>query len=86
MLDEFPTAPNYAQPDGRTKLSAGWLIEKTGLKGFKLGKAGISEKHALVLINLGGAEQADIGALASHIKAEVLARFGVQLHEEPMFL
>lgn len=86
VLDEFPTAPNYTQPDGRTKLSAGWLIEKTGLKGFKLGKAGISEKHALVLINLGGAEQADIGALASHIKAEVLARFGVQLHEEPIFL
>ncbi|NMA96913.1 MAG: UDP-N-acetylmuramate dehydrogenase [Phyllobacteriaceae bacterium] len=86
VLEEFPTAPNYAQHDGRTKLSAGWLIEKTGLKGFKLGKAGISEKHALVLINLGGAEQTDIGALASHIKAEVLARFGVQLHEEPIFL
>lgn len=86
VLDEFPTAPSYAQPDGRTKLSAGWLIEKSGLKGFKLEKAGISEKHALVLINLGGAEQADIAALANHIKAEVLARFGVQLHEEPIFL
>lgn len=85
VLAEFPTAPNFPQPDGRTKLSAGWLIEKTGLKGFRMGRAGISERHALVLINLGGADADDIAALASHIKASVKARFGIALHEEPVF-
>jgi UDP-N-acetylmuramate dehydrogenase len=86
VLAEFANAPNFPQADGRTKLSAGWLIEKSGLKGFRMGKVGISDRHALVLVNHGGGEQSDIAALASHIKAEVSARFGVQLHEEPVFL
>ena len=86
VLDEFPTAPNFAQADGRTKLSAGWLIEKSGLKGFRMGKVGISDRHALVLVNHGGGEQADIAALANHVKSTVHTRFGVQLHEEPVFL
>jgi len=86
ILAEFPAAPCYPQPDGRMKLSAGWLIERSGLKGYRLGPAGISERHALVLVNHGGARQADISALADHVKATVLARFGIALHEEPIFL
>lgn len=86
MLAEFPTAPNYPQPDGRLKLSAGWLIEKSGLKGFRLGPVGMSERHALVLVNHGGAEAGDVAALAAHVKRKVRDRFGVQLHEEPVFL
>lgn len=86
VLDEFPTAPKFPQGDGRTKLSAGWLIEKSGLKGFRLGPVGVSDRHALVLVNHGGGEQSDIAALAEHIKRTVDARFGVQLHEEPVFL
>lgn len=85
VLGEFPDAPNYPQPDGRTKLSAGWLIEKSGLKGFRMGPVGISERHALVIVNHGGATQSDVATLASHVKATVKARFGVQLHEEPIF-
>ncbi len=86
VLAEFPTAPAFTQPNGRLKLSAGWLIEKAGLKGFRLGPVGTSERHALVVVNHGGAEQADVAALASHIKATVKARFGILLHEEPIFL
>jgi len=86
ILAEFPKAPNYTQPDGRLKLSAGWLIEQSGLKGFAMGPAGISERHALVLINRGGASADDISALAGHIKATVKARFGVELHQEPVLL
>lgn len=86
VLDEFPTAPAYPQADGRLKLSAGWLIERSGLKGFRLGPVGISERHALVVINHGGAAQADVAALAGHVKETVQGRFGVQLHEEPVFL
>lgn len=86
ILAEFPSAPNFPQADGRLKLSAGWLIEQSGLKGFRMERAGISERHALVVINLGGANAGDIAALAAHVKATVLARFGIALHEEPVFI
>ena len=86
VLEEFSSAPCYSQPDGQVKLSAGWLIEKSGLKGYRMGPAGISERHALVLVNLGGARQNDIAALANHIKHTVQSRFGIGLHEEPIFL
>ena len=46
----------------------------------------MSERHALVLVNHGGAVQADVAALAEHVKRTVRGRFGVQLHEEPVFL
>lgn len=86
VLDEFPAAPAFPQADGRLKLSAGWLIEKSGLKGFRLGPVGMSERHALVLVNHGGAVAGDVRALAEHVKKTVRERFGVQLHEEPVFL
>lgn len=86
ILAEFPSAPHFPQPDGQLKLSAGWLIEHSGLKGFTLGRAGISERHALVVVNRGGADADDIAALAKHVKHTVSARFGVALHEEPVFL
>ena len=86
VLGEFPTAPAFSQADGRLKLSAGWLIEKSGLKGVRLGPVGISEKHALVVVNHGGAEQGDVAALAARVKATVAERFGVRLHEAPVFL
>ena len=85
VLDEFATAPAFPQADGRLKLSAGWLIEKSGLKGFRLGPVGMSERHALVLVNYGGAVAGDVRALAEHVKRTVRERFGVQLHEEPVF-
>jgi len=86
LLSSHPGAPLYPAGDGLAKLSAGWLIEQAGLKGFRLGKVGVSERHALVLVNPGGGTQADIAALAGHIKREVAARFGVELTEEPIFL
>jgi UDP-N-acetylmuramate dehydrogenase len=86
IVAAIPTAPNFPQTDGRTKLSAGWLIEQSGLKGFRMGHAGISERHALVVVNLGDADASDIAALAGHVKATVQARFGIALHEEPVFL
>lgn len=86
VLAEFPDAPNYPQGDGQTKLSAGWLIEKCGLKGFTMGPVGMSERHALVVVNYGGATQADVAALSAHVKATVQGRFGVPLREEPIFM
>ncbi|MNW15418.1 UDP-N-acetylenolpyruvoylglucosamine reductase [compost metagenome] len=51
-----------------------------------MGPVGMSERHALVVVNHGGATQSDVAALASHVKTAVKDRFGVLLHEEPIFL
>ncbi|MDB5588775.1 MAG: UDP-N-acetylenolpyruvoylglucosamine reductase [Devosia sp.] len=80
-----PTAPAYPQPDGSMKLSAGWLIEQCGLKGAREGQVGVSDRHALVLVNHGGGTRAEIEALAARIKAAVFERFGIGLTAEPVF-
>lgn len=81
-----PTAPAFPQADGAVKLSAGWLIEHAGLKGYRMGRAGVSDRHALVLVNHGGATRDDIMALADFIVDTVRGKFGVGLHREPELL
>jgi UDP-N-acetylmuramate dehydrogenase len=61
---------------------AGRLIEDCGLKGFRIGDAGVSEKHANFIINLGQARAADIEALIAHVQKNVAAAHGVQLIPE----
>lgn len=71
---------------GDVKLSAGWLIENSGIpKGFKLGnsKAAVSNKHALAITNRGGASGQEIIELARFIQERVAARWGVNLVPEP---
>ena len=81
-----PTLPQYPQPDGRIKLAAGWLIEQAGWKGKNLGPVGMYEKQALVLVNRGGATGEDVKRTMNAVQADVLARFGVALTPEPIFL
>jgi len=81
-----PDIVSYPQPDGRVKLAAGWLIERCGWKGRALRDAAVHERQALVLVNRGGASGADILALADAIRADVRARFGVELEQEPVSL
>ena len=82
----YPGLPCYAQPDGRVKLAAGWLIEQSGWKGRNLGRVGMYEKQALVLVNRGGAHGGEVRALARAVQADVRERFGVELTPEPVFL
>lgn len=63
-------------------LPAGYLIEKTYLKGKSIGGAQVSDKHANFIVNKGGAKTEDVVILASIIKQKVRTKFGVQLHEE----
>ncbi|WP_143220648.1 MULTISPECIES: UDP-N-acetylmuramate dehydrogenase [unclassified Achromobacter] len=79
-----PGLVSYPQADGRYKLAAGWLIDQCGWKGKSLGPAGVHERQALVLVNRGGAQAADILALARAIQADVQSRFGVSLEAEPV--
>jgi UDP-N-acetylmuramate dehydrogenase len=79
--------PKYPDIGGRVKLSAAWLIEQAGIaKGFTMGRAGISSKHTLALVNRGGATAAEIIALRDHIRATVEARFNIRLEQEPVSL
>ncbi|MFZ2853080.1 MAG: UDP-N-acetylmuramate dehydrogenase [Rhodocyclaceae bacterium] len=85
LAADFPGLPRYAQPDGRVKLAAGWLIEQAGWKGRDLGPVGMYEKQALILVNRGGARGADVLALMQAVAADVRLRFGVELTPEPVF-
>jgi len=72
--------------EGRNKLSAAWLIETAGFKGLREGDAGISNRHALVLVNHGEASGEQLWALAQRVMEGVKASFGVQLEPEPLVI
>ena len=86
LLAAWPDLVHHAQPDGSEKLAAGWLIDRCGWKGRSLGRAGVYPRQALVLVNQGGASGADVLALANAIRADVRARFGVELEQEPVLV
>lgn len=77
---EYPSAGSFfKRPEGHF---AGALIEQCGLKGFTVGGAAVSEKHAGFVINLGGATCADVLALGDEVSRIVKERFGVELERE----
>ena len=79
--------PGFAEPDGRVKTSAAWLIQRAGFEpGYGDGRVGISTKHALALVNRGGGTTAELVALAREVADGVQAAFGVTLVPEPVFV
>ncbi|WP_288833051.1 UDP-N-acetylmuramate dehydrogenase [uncultured Corynebacterium sp.] len=81
--------PRFAQPDGREKLSAAWLIERAGFPRGYPGEgapARLSTKHTLALTNRGSAAAADIVELAREVRGGVEKRFGVRLVPEPVWV
>ncbi len=77
---------SHRQDDGRFKLSAAALIEACGWKGYRDGDAGVSDRHALVLVNHGQATGAQLWGLAQRIQDSVEARFGLRLEPEPLII
>jgi UDP-N-acetylmuramate dehydrogenase len=76
--------PAWTLGQGRVKLAAAWMIEKSGFpRGFRAGRVGLSPFHALALVNHGDAAASEVLALARSIQEAVLARFGVALEMEP---
>ncbi|XAW61237.1 UDP-N-acetylmuramate dehydrogenase [Halomonas sp. Bachu 37] len=86
LLERYPNMPNFPQPGGITKLAAGWLIERCGLKGWRCGAFGVHERQALVLVHFGGGTRQELLEVAGRIAATVEKEFGVTLEPEPRLL
>lgn len=83
---DLPQYPAGNSTDDTCKISAAWLIERCGFKGARRGDVGVYENHALVLVNHGGGTGREILALAKEIQQAVVAKFGVFLEPEPVFM
>ncbi|HRO58243.1 MAG TPA: UDP-N-acetylmuramate dehydrogenase [Burkholderiaceae bacterium] len=91
LAERHPGLPRYAvdtphntnDAGAEVKLSAAWLIDQCGWKGYRDGDAGVHARHALVLVNHGSATGAQLLALAERIAGSVRERFGVLLEPEP---
>ena len=87
MKAEYPELPVFpADAPERRKISAAWLIESAGWKGFREGDAGIAAQHALVLVNHGKATGAQLLSLAHRVADSVQEKFGVALEPEPRLI
>jgi UDP-N-acetylmuramate dehydrogenase len=81
------SVPSYPALERNRKVSAAWLVEHAGFaRGYTLAHAGISSKHALALVNRGGATAAEILALKDQIQNRVEEIWGIHLQPEPVFL
>ena len=79
--------PRFDAGDGRFKLAAAWLVERAGFpRGWGTGRVGVSRKHALALVNRGGATSAELLSAAIAIRDGVRVRFGVELEPEPVLV
>lgn len=81
---ELPSAGStFKRPEGHF---AGKLITDAGLKGYQVGGAAVSKKHAGFVVNVGGATAADVRAVISHVQDEVKRQFDVALEPEVRFV
>lgn len=83
-IEDVPTFP---AGEGKVKIPAAWLIEQSGFaKGYRKGRAGLSTRHTLAIVNLGGAAAADVLALKDEVQARVWEVFSIKLKTEPVFV
>jgi UDP-N-acetylmuramate dehydrogenase len=79
LLNNFPELKEFNK---KGLIPSAYLIEKCGLKGKKIGRAQISEKHANFIVNLGGAKAKDVISLIKLAKKKVKKKFGISLKKE----
>ena len=82
LAAQYEQMPHYEIDASHVKIPAGWMIEQCGWKGQSLGRAGVYEKQALVLVNRGGATGDEIVTLCRQIQHDVQAKFGIDIHPE----
>ena len=87
QIPRFPAGSSFTPADAMVKLSAAWLIELSGFhKGFTMGRAGISTKHVLAIVNRGGSTASELISLRDTVIAGVLERTAIRLEQEPVML
>ena len=82
LAAQYPQMPHYTIDAGHEKIPAGWMIDQCGWKGRSLGRAGVHDKQALVLVNRGGATGQEVVALCQAIQHDVQQKFGIDIHPE----
>ncbi|HTN17342.1 MAG TPA: UDP-N-acetylmuramate dehydrogenase [Chitinophagaceae bacterium] len=82
LKKEHHDMPSYTVDEDHVKVPAGWLIERCGWKGFRKDDYGVHAKQALVLVNYGNAEGAQLWQLSGDIVRSVQEQFGVELERE----
>ena len=82
LAAQYPAMPHYTVDSEHEKIPAGWMIDQCGWKGRSLGRAGVHDKQALVLVNRGGATGQEIVDLCNAIRSDVKERFGIDIHPE----
>lgn len=86
LRQRYPELVAYEQADGSYKLAAGWLIERAGWKGKRIGNVGMHAQQALVLVNYAEATGTEVLAFAEQVRQSVAQLFDVQLEQEPIIL
>ena len=86
LQKEYSGMPYYEVDAEKVKIPAGWMIDRCGWKGKCLGKAGVHDKQALVLVNKGGATGEDILRLSDAVRASVKEKFGIDIYPEVNFI
>jgi UDP-N-acetylmuramate dehydrogenase len=83
LMHDHPDLTHWPMSEGQFKFSAAAMIQACGLKGLQLGAAAVSQQHALVLVNNGGASGSELWQLAQQVQERVYQHFGVALEPEP---
>lgn len=78
----YPGMPHYTIDGAHEKIPAGWMIDQCGWKGKSLGRAGVHDKQALVLVNRGGATGTEIVTLCRTVQKDVKNKFGIDIYPE----
>ena len=82
LAAQYDGMPHYTVDATHEKIPAGWMIDQCGWKGKLMGRAGVHDKQALVLVNRGGATGQEIVDLCKAIQHDVQEKFGIEIHPE----
>ena len=82
----YPQMPHYEVDVERVKIPAAWMIDQCGWKGKQMGRAGVHDKQALVLVNRGGATGTEVVRLSQEIQNSVYDKFGISILPEVNFI
>lgn len=82
LESQFDSIPSFIINENEVKIPAGWLIEKCGFKGKRIGNVGTYEKQSLIIVNYSNATGKEIKSFAEKIRSEVKMKFGINLEYE----